>query len=130
MPDKITILRWLRKFPEFSSQYAQARDALTDHWAEEIVEISDDSSNDWVERERENGSSFTAVDHENINRSRLRVDTRKWLMARMAPKKYSERLETNSSIDVRLTLAELVKLSYKDDLPELPAPKIIENESE
>ena len=57
-----------------------------EHWAEEIIEIADDSKNDFVEKE-----GHTALNSENINRSRLRVDTRKWLMARLAPKKYGDK---------------------------------------
>ncbi len=33
------------------------------------------------------------LDHEHVQRSRLRVDTRKWLMARMAPKKYGDKMQ-------------------------------------
>src|SRR5258708_7552309 len=32
------------------------------------------------------------VDHENIQRSRLRVDARKWAAARLAPKKYGDHI--------------------------------------
>lgn len=129
MPDKSTVLRWLVR-PDFRDQYAQAREAQADYWADEIVEISDDSTNDYVEREREDGTTFEAVDHEHIQRSRLRVDTRKWLMARMAPKKYSERIISDGTVNLMVSLAELVNLSFKPDLPELPPPKVIEGETE
>ncbi len=39
------------------------------------------------------GSTIRLVDHEHIQRSRLRVDARKWLMSKMAPKKYGEKLQ-------------------------------------
>ena len=92
MPAKSTVLKWLGENEEFSVQYARARTAQADHFADEIIEIADDATNDFMERKRKDGSFETVLDAENIQRSRLRVDARKWLMARMAPKKYGGRL--------------------------------------
>lgn len=103
------VMRWLDKFPEFRDQYTRARDLLTEYWANEIVDIADEDDAD-------------------VNRSRLRVDTRKWLMARMAPKKYGDRIQADSVVDVRISLAELVNTSYAPDLPALPPPKVIDHE--
>ena len=55
----------------------------------EIIEIADNASGDYVTT----GHGKRIVDHENINRSRLRVDARKWAAARLAPKKYGDRVE-------------------------------------
>jgi hypothetical protein len=97
IPGKSSIMRWLEANPEFRDQYARARELQAEHWAEEIIEIADDSRNDFIEKEGRDGSTYEAVDGEHINRSRLRVDTRKWLMARLAPKKYGDRV-TNELI--------------------------------
>ena len=86
-------MRWLEAHLEFRDQYARARELQAEHWAEEIIEIADDSRNDFIEKE---GRAALEAESENINRSRLRVDTRKWLMARLAPKKYGDRV-TNES---------------------------------
>jgi hypothetical protein len=59
--------------------------------AEEIIEISDDATNDYVERAKEEGVQIV-VDHDHIARSRLRVETRKWVLARMLPKAYGDRV--------------------------------------
>lgn len=88
MPGKSTVMRWLDAHAEFRDQYARAREAQADYWAEEIIEISDDGSNDTYKDE--DGHERTNQDV--IARSRLRVDTRKWLMARMAPKKYGDKI--------------------------------------
>ena len=50
---------------------------------DELFEIADDSSNDYIETE-----GGQRLNSEHVNRSRLRIDTRKWVMERMAPKKY------------------------------------------
>jgi hypothetical protein len=85
-PDRSTILRWLNKHAEFRDQYARAREMQAEHFADEILEIADDGSNDWIERENAAGRVVAAIDHEHIQRSKLRVDARRWLMSKMAPK--------------------------------------------
>jgi hypothetical protein len=62
---------------------SNAREEQADKIFREIIEIADDASGDYGER---------IVDHENIQRSRLRVDARKWAAARLAPKKYADRI--------------------------------------
>lgn len=92
MPDKSTVMRWLATHAEFRDQYAGAREAQADYYAEEIIEISDDGSNDWMTRKGADGSDVEVENKEVLSRSKLRVDTRKWLMARMAPKKYGDKI--------------------------------------
>lgn len=90
MPDVRSVFRWLALHDEFSHQYAQARDAQADTLADELLDIADDATNDWMERETKNGWIERVVDAENINRSRLRVDTRKWIASKLKPKKYGD----------------------------------------
>ena len=73
MPALRTVIGWLPKYPEFELQYVHACEARTLAWAEEIVEIADGIEDD---------------DPVAIQRDRLRIDTRKWLMAKCMPKKY------------------------------------------
>ncbi len=91
MPCTSTVMKWANEIPEFTEQYAKAREMLLEHWAEEITEIADDGSNDWIKREKEDGRVEIVLDAEHINRSRLRVDTRKWLMSKLSAKKYGDR---------------------------------------
>lgn len=78
-----TIMRWLATIPEFQERYARAKSVQADLMAEQILEIADDSENDITEE-----GGFNS---EHVQRSRLRVDARKWLMAKLAPIKYSDR---------------------------------------
>lgn len=91
MPSTSSVLKWAREIPEFSEHYAKARDALLEHWAEEITEISDNGSNDWMSANDPENPGYK-LNGEHINRSRLRVDTRKWLLSKLAAKKYGERM--------------------------------------
>ena len=100
MPHKRTVKRWLAEKPSFQEQYARAKGEMAEHFAEEILEIADDGSNDWIERELETGNVIKVANHEHIARSRLRVDTRKWLMSKLLPKKYGEKLDVDTHIDL------------------------------
>lgn len=54
-----------------------------------MLEIADDASNDWMERTGKDGESIGwQLNGEHVNRSKLRIDTRKWVMERMAPKRF------------------------------------------
>lgn len=92
MPSQSMVFRWLQADEPFREQYARAREALMDHFADELIDIAEDGSNDWTERETKAGR-IEVVDREVIERSRLRIEARKWLMGKCAPKKYGEKLQ-------------------------------------
>lgn len=95
MPSKTTVLRWLRQNEEFRAQYARAREDQADAFADEILDISDDGQRDYAK----DADGNDVVDHDHIQRSKLRVETRKWLMGKMAPKKYGDRLQLANDPD-------------------------------
>lgn len=111
MPAQSTVFRWLAKNDAFREQYTRAREALIEHWADEIIEISEDGSNDWMLRQRDDDDPVVVLNHEHIARSKLRVDSRKWLMSKLAPKKYGDKLQTEHSGSVTI--------SYEDALADL-----------
>lgn len=84
---KSAITDWVRDEPDFDVRYARAMELRTEHFAQEILEIADEGTNDWMERE-----GVFVPDHEHISRSKLRVDTRRWLMSKMLPRKYGDRV--------------------------------------
>lgn len=87
MPHISTAFRWIAKHEEFRDKYARAREAQMDAMAEEIVAIADDTSLDVEFDDKGN----PRPNNEFMQRSRLRVETRKWLMGKLAPKKYGDR---------------------------------------
>lgn len=92
MPSKSMVFRWLSRHKTFRDHYARAKEAQAEHMADELLDIVDDGSNDWMERKNADGSTYEVVNGEHIQRSRLRADTRKWLLSKMLPKKYGEKL--------------------------------------
>lgn len=91
LPNKPCILKWLRDFPEFATQYAHAREMQMELMATEIIDISEEEPMMTITF-GENGSK-ECIDNAGIQRNRLRVDTRKWLMSKLAPKKYGEKVQ-------------------------------------
>lgn len=89
MPATTTVIRWLGENEAFRAQYARAKEAQMEHYADAIVEISDATSED-------------------PQRSRLRVDARKWLMSKLAPKKYGDKVALEHSGEVKIDRVERV----------------------
>lgn len=99
MPSPSSVYLWLTKHPEFSEQYAKAQADRSHVMAEEILDIADDGSNDWMERHHGEDTAWVA-NGEALQRSRLRVDTRKWLMSKMLPKKYGDKLTYDGTLAI------------------------------
>lgn len=89
MPAISTVFRWLGRHPEFSDQYARAREEQAETLADEIVAISDEVE---VVAKADGEDVRLALDATAVARNRLRVDARKWVASKLKPKKYGERL--------------------------------------
>ena len=113
MPDKSTVLRWLanEEHASFRDQYARAREMQADHLAEDILEISDDARNDWMERNHGEADPGWVANGEHIQRSRLRVDSRKWLASKLAPKKYGDKVTHAGDADNPLQLVPIINVT-------------------
>ena len=84
-----TIYNWLSERADFSEIYVRAKRQQVDVLISEILQIADDSSRDTITdehgKERYNG--------EWVGRSRLRIDTRKWLASKLVPRLYGDRVQ-------------------------------------
>lgn len=92
MPGKSTVFQWLAGHAEFADQYARAREAQADSIVDEMLDIADDGTNDYITKENSDGSTYEAVNSEHIQRSKLRIDARKWVAGKLKPKKYGDRV--------------------------------------
>lgn len=108
MPSKFTVNLWRYKYPEFSAQYALAKMTQADLLAEECLDIADDDSGD-TRIDPETG--YETCNTEFIARSRLRIDTRKWLAAKLLPKQYGKAAEEikKTGDDKKTLVAELLE---------------------
>ena len=117
-PTYRTIRNWIRDNKSFFHLYAQAKLDQADLLVEECLDISDDSTNDTIIDD--NGNS--RCDSEWVQRSRLRVDTRKWVASKLAPKMYGERIQqehTGKDGSAILVVTDSRNRKIEDDLANL-----------
>lgn len=101
MPPRRTVFGWLLnpKLEHFKHQYTYAREMQAESFADEMKDIADDASNDYMETvDNETGAIIGyKLNGEHINRSRLRIDTRKWIASKLKPKKYGDKIEVENT---------------------------------
>ena len=116
MPARSAVFKWLNEQPDFADQYARAREAQAEVLFEDILSIADDRSGD-VKMVGREGEEREICDTEFVQRAKLRVDTRKWMAGKLAPKKYGEKLELEHSghidMDPESRRAEIARLIAK-----------------
>ena len=94
MPTEAAVRQWaMDDYNGFASHYARAREIGYERMAEEILSISDEGINDTYLDD----DGVERTNHDVIARSKLRVDSRKWLLSKMLPKKYGDKLQTEVS---------------------------------
>lgn len=91
-----TFLRWCDDHPELGEQYAKHRRLQAELLAAELLEIADDKTNDVIVTE----DGRMIANTEFISRSRLRVDTRKWILSKMLPKIYGDKIAIGGADDL------------------------------
>lgn len=102
MPHIATVMRWLSD-PEkrdFCEQYARAREAQAETLAEELLAIADEAEYEPIQDPNTGETLAVAFDKTAVARNKLRVETRKWLAARMSPKKYGDKLAVGGAADL------------------------------
>lgn len=98
MPSRKTVHLWLldKDKETFLHQYEIACNIRAENMFDELEEIADNGINDWSEREYDNGNTSIILNGEAVARSRLRVDTRKWYLSKVLPKKFGDKLDVTS----------------------------------
>lgn len=99
----------------FAERYARARDIGLDEKADELEEIADDGSNDWMDKNDPQNPGYS-LNGEHVQRSRLRVEARKWYLSKLAPKKYGDKIGVEHSGSIAFE-----NMSESDILAELRA---------
>lgn len=86
MPAESTVYKWLAEGGAFSERYARAREQQADLYADEIIEIADACEPEAAA----------------VAKAKARIDARKWLAARLAPKKYGDRVGLSANMAVKV----------------------------
>lgn len=108
-PSVSTVYRWLQANSTFRDMYVRAREDQADTLADQIVAIADEQA----EVIKEDGSAFDP----DVQRDRLRVEARKWVAAKLKPKKYGEKLELGSDPDRPVLFEKIVREVIKPRTP-------------
>jgi len=96
-PCRQAIFEWRINVKEFGDKYAKAKQDQIEAMMDQIIDIADDVSRDTIT----NQEGKQICNSEWINRSRLRIDTRKWMAAKLAPKIYGERTSQDVTVSMR-----------------------------
>jgi hypothetical protein len=87
LPSRHSVFRWLASDEKFRDQYARAREIQAEVFADEMIAIADDISNDVTgELEMPNGVA--------VQRAKLQIDTRKWIACKLLPRKYGDKIQS------------------------------------
>ena len=106
-----TFFSWIDNNEALLEQYARAREARTDKMADEILEIADSSEGDlYVD---DNGD--TKIDGNTVQRARTQIDARKWLMSKMSPKKYGDKVQVAGDPDNPINVKFDITKVYRED---------------
>lgn len=108
--EKSSFYEWIDSDKEFNNQYARATEERQTGLFEEILDIADESERDIITGE----DGKEKVDWEVIGRSKLRIDARKWILSKMNPKKYGEKVDLTSDNKPLNNQPDLSKLSKEE----------------
>lgn len=121
MPASATVREWaLNDRDGFSARYATAREIGYHVMADEIIDISDNGTNDWMARNDPSNPGYLA-NGEALGRSRLRVDTRKWMLAKVLPKIYGDRVAIGGVPGEPIEHKDVTEMSDEDLMARLDA---------
>ena len=88
LPSRRVFNKWLSEDIELSTQYAHACKSRAENIFDEIIEIADENDADVSIVGGE-----ARIDGNTVQRSRLKIDARKWALSKMNPKKYGDKIE-------------------------------------
>jgi hypothetical protein len=110
MPHVRSVHNWLAEDRDgFAARYKKAREIGCDTMADDMVDIADDRSGDWIVRTNKDGTTDAILDSERVSRARLRFEARRWRLSKMLPRTYGDRLDLNAKHDSGDGWAELLK---------------------
>ena len=111
MPGTETFYKWLETDEVKAKQYARATEVRADYLFEQVLDIADDSTNDVVFDKDDNAS----MNSEFVQRSRLRIDARKWYLSKLNPKKYGDK-QVTENINKNFDLSNLSDEEFQEQL--------------
>jgi hypothetical protein len=107
-PNARNIRKAIREHEEYRHIYATAKDEQMDYLAEQMLEICDNDSKDLITKVDSEGNEYQCIDMQHINRARLRIDTRKFICAKLKPKVYGTIINKNDEADQESLIEKVI----------------------
>ena len=107
---------WLNQDAELAAEYARAREDLIELLANETMAIADQAFEEIEEQVVGKDGKSVVVKKKvpvDVQRARLQVDTRKWLLSKLAPKKFGDKLELTGDPDRPLAIQKIERVVVK-----------------
>lgn len=111
MISRKTFNEWLSEDTVLSDQYARTCEDRQNKIFEEILEIADNSVKDTDIRDSGSGV-YEVPNTEWIQRSKIRIDARKWMLGKMNPKKYGDKMDVD--LNANLTVKQIFKIGDQE----------------
>lgn len=96
-----TFNHWLNEDARLAAEYVRAREDLIEFMAQQILEIADAPVGS-----TDSGGTDTGA----VQKQRLQVDTRKWLLSKLAPKKYGDKIELSGDANNPIAIAKIERV--------------------
>jgi hypothetical protein len=108
MPDASTVRRWvLNADHPLSAKYQIARTLGLHEMADSLLEIADNTEKDFRPGTNQDGAKI--VDEKAINRAKLQIETRRWLLSKLLPRQFGDKVHVDGQVEVQHTLPPLSK---------------------
>jgi len=116
IPSLATVMTWLSRKPDFLEQYTRAREIQAETQFDELIDIVDQPPELSYVTDKNGELVEVKFDSSYVQWMKLRVDTRKWTAARMAPKKYGEQKQPEQTQDltvIDVNLRDMMDVAVK-----------------
>jgi hypothetical protein len=94
-PSYVTIYEWVDNVPEFAKMYEIAKQRQAHNHVDSMLKIAEDDSRDVLFTDKGEASNSAA-----ISRAKLRIDTAKWIVGKVLPKVYGDKIFNETQITV------------------------------
>lgn len=93
--------------------YDEARELQAETWADEMIDIADDSLGDVYITQDRFGNDVAKIDGESVRRSQIKIHTRQWLMSRLHHERFGDRLQQNVTGDITVNHSDILDSARK-----------------
>lgn len=97
--DKI-IFEWRLDYPEFAEMMCTAKRNQVERIVDEMMEIADDASLDTITKVGSDGKEYKVCDREWVARTKIRIDHRRWLVSKLVPKMYGDKIQNETTVTI------------------------------